>query len=92
MNSQLLAWYKQSVAPSTGMGLTVWLKFVVDELPIPSIPPSEPFSLTQVFDEILLTKNDNADADISDLEAQINHFVYRLYGLTQKEVEVIQIQ
>lgn len=41
-------------------------------------------------DVILSAKKDNPAADTSALEQQIDHFVYRLYELTDKEIKIVE--
>ena len=36
------------------------------------------------------TKNENPEADASELEAEIDKLVYELYGLTEEEIEIVE--
>ena len=87
LNSQLFAWYKQSIAPSTGMGLTVWLKYIVEELPVPKISQIDQQDCENIFEQIY--SKQYSDAGISNYEAQIDKYVYRLFGLTAPEISLI---
>jgi hypothetical protein len=42
------------------------------------------------FDQILSTKKQNPEADTSQLEREIDRLVYRLYNLTEVEIEIMQ--
>jgi adenine-specific DNA-methyltransferase len=35
-------------------------------------------------------KKENPDADVSALESEIDQLVYRLYGLTDEEVKIVE--
>lgn len=45
-----------------------------------------------LVDKILTTKRTNPTADTSALEAQIDKFVYQLYGLTEEEIKIVEEQ
>ncbi len=90
LNSQLFAWYKQSIAPSTGMGLTVWLKYIVEELPVPKVSQNDQQDCEKIFEQIY--SEQNSDTEVSNCEAQIDKYVYRLFGLTAPEISLIHSQ
>lgn len=46
--------------------------------------------LAKKVDQILTAKEDNPEADTSDLEAQIDQLVYELYGLSEEEIEIVE--
>ena len=52
------------------------------QLPIPDVPPEEQEPIIELVDQILATKRTDLDADVSDLENEIDQIVYLLYGLT----------
>ena len=60
------------------------------ELPI--IVPSKKISekLIRLVDKILLYKIKNSEHDTSDLENKIDKIIYELYGLTDKEIEIVE--
>jgi regulator of sirC expression with transglutaminase-like and TPR domain len=41
-------------------------------------------------DQILTAKQKNPDADTSELENKIDQMVYKLYGLTDDEIEIVE--
>lgn len=43
-----------------------------------------------LVDHILSLKKENPYADTSALEAEIDHLVYQLYGLTDEEIAIIE--
>ncbi|HPA27471.1 MAG TPA: Eco57I restriction-modification methylase domain-containing protein [Acidobacteriota bacterium] len=47
-------------------------------------------NMTQVVNKILLAKHSNPEEDTSDLESQIDQMVYKLYGLTDEEIEIVE--
>jgi hypothetical protein len=62
----------------------------LEQLPIPNIPESYQSRLIPLADEIIKTKNANPAADTSALEHEIDRLVYRLYGLTEEEIRIIE--
>jgi hypothetical protein len=46
--------------------------------------------ITIQVEEILRIKKENPAADTSSLEAEIDQLVYRLYGLTEEEIVVVE--
>ena len=52
------------------------------QLPIPDVSLEQQEPIIELVDQILHTKHTDPDADVSDLEKQIDQIVYLLYGLT----------
>jgi hypothetical protein len=59
----------------------------VSKLPIPITKPSNQADLETLVQRILAYPN---AGDIVDQEAEINERVYRLFGLTREEIELIE--
>ena len=60
----------------------------VGELPIKLSPTISQY--IEAVDSILEKRNNNIRSDISDLELKIDKMVYDLYGLTSKEIEIVE--
>ena len=52
------------------------------KLPIPDVSPEQQEPIIELVDQILAAKRTNPDADVSELENEIDQIVYLLYGLT----------
>ena len=52
------------------------------KLPIPDVPLEQQEPIIELVDQILAAKRTNPDADVSELENEIDQIVYLLYGLT----------
>jgi len=89
LNSSLITWLMKSYATTTGMGVTQWDKFSVISLPIPLIPTLERQSLTDISNDILKRKTIDPTTNTSEHEAEIDKLVYGLYGLTSKEINIV---
>jgi len=47
-------------------------------------------TLRLLVEQILATKKHNPKADTSKLEAEIDQLVYKLYGLTEEEIRIVE--
>ena len=89
LNSMLIRWFLQQVAPTSGMGTFRWKKVYVETIPIPQIPAAEQRPFIALVDRILQAKASDPQADTMGLEEEIDLLVYDLYGLTGEEVSTI---
>ena len=90
LNGELARWFLEQVAPTSGMGTLRWKKIYVEALPIPKISAVKQQPLIQLVDCILATKAADPDADVSDLENEIDQIVYLLYDLTPEEIAIVE--
>ena len=89
LNSTLIRWSLQKVAPTSGMGTLRWKKVYVEKLSIPKVSVIEQQRFKQAIDNILQGSTNDKPIDISEAEEQIDHWVYELYGLTKLEIEAV---
>ena len=88
LNSKLIRWFLQQVAPTSGMGTLRWKKVYVETIPLPYISELQQQPFITLADEIISTKASSKNT--ISLEAEIDHLVYALYRLTDQEIEVIE--
>lgn len=60
----------------------------IEKLPIPKIPKSKQQDFISIVQQILEAKKQTRDT--KDLESEIDHLVYKLYGLTEEEIVIIE--
>ena len=60
------------------------------EFPIPEATCEQQALIIELVDQILAAKDTNPDADVSELEKQIDQIVYFLYGLTDEEIAIVE--
>ena len=89
LNSQLIGWFMRKTALNSGMGVVRWIRSTIDTIPIPRPDRNDNESIVGVVDDILQTRAASGVANTSDLEKRIDVLVYKLYGLTNDEVEVV---
>ena len=84
LNTKLIRWYLQQIAPTSGMGTLLWKKVYVETIPIPQITAAKQRPLNRLVERILSAKAADPTADTSEQEAEIDQRVYALYGLTEE--------
>jgi len=93
LNSKLSEWFMLNTAYSLSKGAQRWIKQYVEQLPIPPLTPQNQPIANQIItlvDQILSAKNQNPEADTSQLEREIDQLVYKLYDLTEEEIKIIE--
>jgi len=59
-------------------------------IPIPSATPAQQAPIVTLVDHILTAKKKDSNADTSALESKIDQLVYKLYGLTDDEIAIVE--
>ena len=90
LNSKLIRWFLEQLAPTSGMGTLRWKKVYVERLPIPRVTSPKQKRLSQLVDRILEAKATDPDADTTETEAEIDQKVYQQYELTSSEIAEVQ--
>lgn len=62
----------------------------ISNFPVPKIPEEEQLPFVDIIEQILAKKKINPDADTSEEEKKIDQMVYKLYGLSEEEVKVVE--
>jgi adenine-specific DNA-methyltransferase len=60
------------------------------KLPIPDDPMDKQVPIVKLVNQIIATKREDPNTDISGIENQIDSMIYDLYGLTPEEIEIIE--
>jgi hypothetical protein len=89
LNSKLLQFYYQTKFKAETELFPKIRIIQAKELPIPKITLSNQQPIITIVSQILSIKKENPQADISELEKQIDELVYKLYGLEDNEIKVI---
>ena len=90
LNTTLVRWFLQQMAPTSGMGTLRWKKVYVENIPIPQLTAAEQEPFIKLVDQILKAKDADPDANTSHLEWEIDRLVYDLFGLTEEEDAAIE--
>ena len=90
LNGNLIRWFLQQIAPTSGMGVLRWKKVYVETIPIPKISAIEQRPFIRLVDSILTAKAADPAADTDEQEAEIDRLVYLVYGLTEEEISTVE--
>jgi hypothetical protein len=89
-NSRLLNFIYQKTTEEIGKVLPQVHIADLKELPIPKPDKDQQMPIIQLVDRILAAKKRNPEADTSALEREIDQLVYKLYGLTEEEIKIVE--
>lgn len=64
--------------------------FEINKFPVAEVDDNKQKNIIEIVDQILTLKKQNKDADTKNLEAQIDQLVYKLYGLTEEEIKIVE--
>ena len=90
LNSSTIRFYLNLIAETSGMGTSRWINNYVKAFPIPEATCEQQALIIGLVDQILDAKRTDPDADVSELEKQIDRIVYLLYGLTDDEIAIVE--
>ena len=90
LNSVMATWFMRNTALNSGMGVTRWKRFTVENIPVPQLDAAQQAPFIDLVDRILAAKDANPDADTRPLECEIDRLVYDLYGMTEEEDTAIE--
>jgi hypothetical protein len=88
LNSKASEWYFHQISTTTGMGTTMWAKYKIELLPIPTPGAAAERRLEALVERILAGKR--AGQDTAALEAEVDVLVFQLYGLSPEEARHIE--
>ena len=89
LNSQVAAWYIRQTSTSMRGGWYSYEAKYIKSLPIPKLGDKEAIQLENYVDQIMRSREQNSNSDISLTRNKINQLVYELYGLTEEEIRLI---
>jgi len=88
--SSAMQFYVRKFIGSDEGGFIRLFSIHVEKFPIPTTMPSDQAALEALVDRILAAKQANPQADVTDLEREIDERIYRLYGLTPDEIRIVE--
>jgi len=90
LNSKVVWHFLKSVCVIRSGGYIEVKPQYFEQIPIPNIDPKTQTKLAELAEKSILEKTYNQQADISEIENQIDQLVYQLYGLTEEEVKIVE--
>jgi len=85
--SKIWIWHN---CPALGEDRREIRKVYFEHIPIPPATPAQQKPIVTLVDRILAAKKADSNADTSALESQIDQLVYKLYGLTEEEIAIVE--
>jgi len=85
-----MQFYVQKVVGSDEGGFIRLFTIHVEKFPLPTIASEKQKPIEKLVESILSAKQKNAEANVSAIEREINHLVYKLYDLTPEEIKIVE--
>ena len=90
LNSKITTWYYRSNTDEEGKVFAQIKIELLRKLPIPKTDRDQQRPVIQLVGKILAAKQRDAGADTMALEREIDQLVYKLYGLTEEEIRIVE--
>jgi hypothetical protein len=90
LNSATIWWFYSRISNQIRGGFVRYIAQYVSQIPISSATLGQQAELTALVDRILAAKAADPPAAVASLEAEIDHLVYGLYGLTEAEIAIVE--
>ena len=90
LNSRLLDWYFRLIGVERDGMYYEYKPMFIRRLPIPAISSTKQRPFVRLVDSIMTGKSADPATDTSEQEAEIDHLVYDLYGLTVAEIAAVE--
>lgn len=97
LNSKLCLFYFSLICNSSGMATIQWKKFALEKVPVKKLSEKDQEPFIDLVEKVLeITKGDDylinteKQAKVQDIEHQLDELVYKLYGLTDGEIKIIE--
>ena len=88
LNSKALTFRYKTLGKQTGSGIYEFFENGVGKLPIPIISKEEQLSYIDIVNNIIRLKKEENDTQA--LEDRLDKIVYKLYGLSEEEINIIE--
>lgn len=89
LNSKLGEYWFNTNGKKRGVGVDIGVK-VFRQFPVKKASLQQQNIIISLVDNALSLKKDNPEADTTVLEAEIDRMVYKLYGLTDEEISIVE--
>jgi hypothetical protein len=97
LNSKLCLFYFSLICNSSGMATIQWKKFALEKVPVMVLNSKGQKPFVDLIDQILtITRfadyltNPEKQTKVKEYEKQIDQLIYKLYGLTENEINIVE--
>ena len=88
LNSGVTSFYFPLIASGLGGKSSRYYKQFVEQIPVPKVSPAKQAPIIELVNGVIAGKQ--AGTDTTEMEQQIDQLVYRLYGLTEAEISLVE--
>jgi len=88
LNSGVIEWFMKQISSTIQQGFIRFKRLYIKQIPIPNASQSERAAIKRIVRQLLDLRGEGPQ--VADLEAELNARVYRLFGLSKEEVEVVE--
>ena len=85
MNSKVINWFFRRFSTNSNVN-----GYEVESFPIPNATKLEKETIASKVDAIIKMKGISVSADTKSIENEIDQMVYALFGLSEKEIEIVE--
>ena len=90
LNSKAVFWFYTKTSTQIRSGYVRFIAQYVSQIPIPNTKLADKSSISKLVDKILSAKRTDPNADVSELENEIDQIVYSSYDLTPEEIAIVE--
>jgi adenine-specific DNA-methyltransferase len=90
LNATVTEWFYGQISNRIRGGYLRAFSESMKQIPIPAATLAQQSEIEKRVEKILAQKKETPDADVSALETEIDQLVYKLYGLTDEEVKIVE--
>jgi adenine-specific DNA-methyltransferase len=90
LNSNVANWIYGKISNTIRGSYLRFIRQYIEAIPIPSTSRTDQAALEALVDRILAAKQADPQADVTDLEREIDERIYHLYGLTPEEIRIVE--
>lgn len=90
LNSKVVQFFIEQICPTIRGNFRRFKSIYVSQIPIANATEPQKALLEKLVEQILNAKKSDPQADITELEAEIDRLVYQLYGLTEAEIKIVE--
>ena len=89
LNSKLMQFYFSAIGVMTAGGAYTLKKTTIERFTLPFVEEKEINDIIEKTNEIIRLKNIDINTDIKKIESQIDKLMFKNYGLTEKEINIV---
>lgn len=90
LNSKVAFWYITKVSTQMRGGWYSFESRYIKNIPIPVPEEIQKSKIELLVSQILKYKKDNLSVETASTEHEINQLIYKLYGLTEEEIRIVE--